>query len=107
MVSSCFALYPYIALQIPLALISRIMSLNEIAFYRIIEWGMYTWCFVLFFLGVKLLNNYEVGKTVKICVISLFFILVMWAMITLLYALSNQAINFMVGLIKEIRMNLE
>ena len=56
--SASFCMVPLILMQIPFALLTRIMSLDETFFYDLIQIAMWAWVLLLFVMSVKVMNDY-------------------------------------------------
>ena len=101
--SAAFCMVPLIVTQIPFALLTRIMSLDDIFFYEMINIIIWVWTLILFIMSVKVMNDYSLGKTIGICILNVLAIALIWAVVLLVYALANQLFQFIVGMGKEIR----
>ncbi len=101
--SAAFCMVPLIVLQIPFALLTKIMSLDDMFFYQffnVIIWG---WTLLLFVMSVKVMNDYTLSKTIGVCILNILVIALIWAIVLLVYALASQLFQFIVGMVKEIR----
>ena len=58
---------------------------------------------ILLFVSLVVLNDYTISKAFGITLLSLFAIVVMWAVLLLLYALTVQLFSLIFNLIEEIR----
>lgn len=105
-VSSAYALLPYIVLSLPLALVSQILTQGEYTTY----YGIYTfiqcWVIFLFLAKVKILHDFELGKMIWIILLSLIGMLVIWFVGFLIFGLVNQAVEFVIGIVKEVQFRL-
>jgi len=102
--SAAYSMVPYIVFTIPLALLSRVMESNQLLLYNALNIIILAWVLLTFFLSVKTLNNYTTGQTVKVCIVSLITMLLIWAVLLLLFALSSQLIQFIWDIVMEIKM---
>ncbi|RXZ84032.1 YIP1 family protein [Paenibacillaceae bacterium] len=105
-VSSAYALLPYIVLSLPLALLSQALTQGEETTY----YGIYTfiqcWVIFLFLVKVKILHDFELGKMIWIILLSLIGMLVIWFVGFLIFGLVNQAVEFVIGIVKEVQFRL-
>lgn len=101
--STLFCMMPYIILTLPLALISLLLSKLDSSIYNGIAIGISVWCGFLFFLSVKVMNNYTVKKTILVILLILFGMALIWAVGLLIFALSSQFGLFAEGILKEAR----
>ena len=95
---SSYALTPYILFTPILNIASRLMDGNQMGLYATIEIGILAWVVVLMIIALKEMNGYSGGKTVLMIVLSLFTMVMIWAVVVLLYTISSQ----FVGMVKEI-----
>ncbi|MBR3764039.1 MAG: hypothetical protein IKK57_05740 [Clostridia bacterium] len=95
---SSYALVPYIVFTPILTLASRLMDINQLGLYVTLEVGILGWVVLLMIVALKEMNGYSVGKTAAVIFLSLFTMVMIWAVIILLYTISSQ----FVGMVKEI-----
>ena len=95
---SSYALVPYIVFTPILTLASRLMDVNQLGLYMTLEIGILGWVVLLMIVALKEMNGYSVGKTAAVIFLSLFTMVMIWAVIILLYTISSQ----FVGMVKEI-----
>lgn len=95
---SSYALTPYIVFTPILNIASRLMDGNQMGLYATIEIGILAWVVVLMIIALKEMNGYSGGKTVLMIVLSLFTMVMIWAVVVLLYTISSQFL----GMVKEI-----
>lgn len=94
---SAYALVPYIVFTPILTLASRIMENSQIGLFTSMEVIILGWVVVLMIMALKEMNGYSVGKTVLMILLSLFTMVMIWAMVILLFTIASQ----FVGMIKE------
>lgn len=95
---SSYALTPYIVFTPILNIASRLMDGNQMGLYATLEIGILAWVVVLMIIALKEMNGYSGGKTVLMILLSLFTMVMIWAVVVLLYTISSQ----FVGMVKEI-----
>lgn len=95
---SSYALTPYIVFTPILNIASRLMDGNQMGLYATIEIGILAWVVVLMIIALKEMNGYSGGKTVLMILLSLFTMVMIWAVVVLLYTISSQFL----GMVKEI-----
>lgn len=103
-ISATYCMIPYILLTIPLSILSRILTREEVTFYAILTNGTWIWILFLFFLSMKILNDYRVFKTAATCTISGITMVLIWLVSLLGYVLTGRIYQFAEGIINEIRM---
>lgn len=94
---SAYALTPYIVFTPILTLLSRIMDGSQIGLFATLEVGVLAWVVLLMILALKEMNGYSVGKTMLMIFLSLFTMVMIWAMVVLLFTIASQ----FVGMIRE------
>ncbi|NMB95331.1 MAG: tetratricopeptide repeat protein, partial [Clostridiaceae bacterium] len=103
-VASSFSMMPYILVTFPLALISNVISRDEKTLYAFILNAAWIWIYFLFYLQVKTLNDYKIGKTIGICIISILNIVLIWAVGLMTYFLTGRLFQFISGIYQEFKM---
>ena len=94
---SSYALVPYIVFTPILTLASRIMENSQIGLFTALEIIILGWVVLLMILALKEMNGYSMGKTVLLIGLSLFTMVMIWAMVILLFTISSQ----FVGMVRE------
>lgn len=105
-VSAAYALAPYIVISIPLAIVSRVFTLDERVTYLVLLWVIYIWVALLFLIKVKTLHDFELGKVIWITFLTLIGMLIIWFVTFLVFGLINQVYDFIIGIIKEVQFRL-
>lgn len=101
---SAYALVPYILLIIPITLLTQLLALDESGIINILTYGVYAWVIWLFLLKVKVLHNFDLPKTLFIAFLSIIAVLILWFICILLFGLANQFVNFLLDIVKELRL---
>ena len=68
---------------------------------------MMAWIAVLVFIAVKEINDYTVGETVKIILLTLFTILIVCLLAFIIYVLWSQVIDFLQQIPREVVYKIE
>lgn len=95
---SSYALTPYIVFTPILNIASRLMDGNQMGLYATLEIGILAWVVLLMILALKEMNGYSVGKTFVMILLTLFTMVMIWAMVILLYTIASQFVT----MIKEV-----
>lgn len=103
---SAFALVPYLIFILPITLMTQILALEESGTIIFLKYFIYAWVIWLFILKVKILHNFDLGKALFIIALSLIGMAIIWFIGILLFGLTNQFINFVFELIKEMRLRV-
>ncbi len=99
-----YSLLPYILLGLPLALFTRLMSANEMSLYQTVQFAILLWCGILLFYSIMHMNSYTFAQTVFNCLLAVFAVLFIWAVLVLLFILSEKLIDFFAEVINEYRL---
>ena len=102
----CYALVPYILIQLPLILISHAISFDEASYYEVMMSVSVIWCVFLAFVGLMQVHDFSPGKTVIFLFFTIFGALVILFLILVFFSLLSDAIGFFVSLDREIAFRL-
>jgi len=105
-VGSSFTLMPYIALSVPVALASNLLSQSEESIYNGLETFIFVWVVFLILLQVRIIHDFTFGKMLWITFLTIVGMFIIWFIGLLLYGLINQSIQFVIGIYKEINYRL-
>ncbi|MGE5481295.1 MAG: YIP1 family protein [Bacteroidota bacterium] len=101
-VGTYLAMAPYVVFSLPLAALTNVLSLAEGGVVGWIQLIIYGWCVVLLISMTQTIHNYDFGRAMGILGTTLLVILLVWAVIMLLYALSDQVVRFVNEVIVEL-----
>ena len=102
----CYALVPYILIQLPLILISHMISVDEGAYYSVLMSISLIWCAFLAFIGLMQVHDYGPGKTLIFVFATIFGALVILFLILVFFSLLSDALGYFVSLYREISFRL-
>ncbi|MBO9609685.1 MAG: hypothetical protein J7639_27260 [Paenibacillaceae bacterium] len=102
-VATCYCMIPYIVMMGALSLLSNVLSLNESSFYSFFYDGTWLWVLLLFFISLKVLNDYTVFRTSVAYAVSGLTMGLLWFVGLLGYALSGRLVQFIDGIVQEVR----
>ena len=102
----CYALIPYVLIQLPMIFISNMISFDEAAYYQILGSISVIWCVFLVFVGLMQVHDYTPGKTLVFLFFTVFGALVILFLILVFFSLLSDAIGFFVSLYREIAFRL-
>jgi hypothetical protein len=102
----CYALVPYILIQLPLILISHMISVDEGAYYSVLMSISLIWCGLLAFVGLMQVHDYGPGKTLIFIFATIFGALVILFLILVFFSLLSDALGYFVSLYREISFRL-
>lgn len=101
-ITSAFALVPLILLNLPLILVSRIITGDELALYNVVSAVSVVWTCLLLLLGIMTLHQFTLLKTVVTVLIALLGMVIMLFLFLLFFALVQQMINFIIQIYTEL-----
>ncbi len=99
---SAYALVPYILFTPILNVASRLMDGGQMGLYATLEMGILAWVVALMILALKEMNGYSIGKTVMMIALSLFTMLMIWAVVILLFTIASQFVTMMKEIFYEV-----
>ncbi len=103
-IGTAYALFPYALLSLPIALVSNLLTLNEVFIYSFSVNLMQAWAVLMLFIMVKEIHNYSVSETVRVLLLTLFTMGVMVLTGYILYVLFNQLFDFVLAILREVRL---
>ncbi len=99
--SFIYSFGPYIVLMPFIILLSHAVTYNEEFFVDFGKFIAITWVAVLIVIAIREINNYTVGETVKIILLTLFTILIVCLLAFILYVLWAQVFDFLQSVVRE------
>ncbi len=99
---SSYALVPYILFTPILSLASRLMEGSQMGLYATLEIGILGWVVLLMILALKEMNGYSVGKTAAMIALSLFTMVMIWAVVILLFTIASQFVTMLEEIFYEV-----
>ena len=102
----CYALVPYILIQLPLIFISNMISFDEAAYYNVASSISVIWSVFLVFVGLMQVHDYSPGKTLIFVFATIFGALVILFLVLVFFSLLSDAAAFFISLYREIAFRL-
>lgn len=103
--ASSLSLVPYIVINLPLMFLSNIWSKSQQSWYGVFSVLAYLGMFLILFIGIMVLNNYTIKKTIWMMIVTAFMMFVIWLVVGLFYILSGRLIQFIITIITEFKLN--
>jgi len=100
--SSARALMPLILFAIPINLLTNVLTLNEASLYQWLWYGVWALVAWNFFKQGEDLHNFGTGESILTMALTLFGIVILWALAGLIYALTSEILRFIGQIILEI-----
>ena len=94
----CYSLTPYIVLTPLTYLLSHVLTNNEMFLPGMLAILTYGWIAVIAVIGLKEVNNFTMGQTVKVILLTAFAALILALLIFIIYVLWAQVFEFIFAL---------
>jgi len=104
LMGSAYSLFPYALFALPIALLSNVLTLNEIFIYSFSLNLMWAWVSVMLFIMVKEIHNYSFSETVRNVLVTFFTMALFVLTGYILYVLFNQLFDFISAILQEVRL---
>lgn len=101
-IGSAYSLFPYALFALPIALISNLLTLNEVFIVTFASQLMWFWTILMLIIMVKEIHNYTVSETVRNILTTLFTMGMFLLTGYILYVLFNQLFEFIQAIIQEV-----
>lgn len=101
-ITTAYALTPYVLIQIPLIIMSNVITVDEGALYTFFSSVSIVWCAALLVIGMMQTHDYTMGKTILAIFASLLGMVIIIVLCLLIFSMTSEAIGYVVTLIREI-----
>ena len=98
----CYALVPYIIIQLPMILVSNMLTFEEGSFYSVLLNFSVIWCVFLVFVGLMEIHDYGPGKTFIFLIVTVVGAGVILFLMLVFFSLLSDAFAFFVSFYREI-----
>ncbi len=98
----CYALVPYILIQLPMILVSNMLTYEEGSFYTVFLSISVIWCVFLVFVGLMEVHDYGPGKTFIFLIVTVVGALVIIFLVLVFFSLLSDALAYFISLYREI-----
>ncbi len=105
-IATCYALAPYVLLQLPMIVLSNCLTNDELAFYTILNTLSLMWSGGLIVCGMMQIHDYGLGKTLLFIVMTIAAMLVVIFLLLLFFTLVGDGIGYFTSIYKEITFRL-
>lgn len=105
-IGTAYSLFPYALFTLPIALLSNVLTLNEIFLYSFSTRLVEAWVVMMLFLMVREIHNYSVSETIRNILVTLFTMGVMVLTGYILYVLFYQLFDFIMTILREVRLRV-
>ncbi len=97
----CYALVPYVVIQLPLVFVSNIIAFDEAAFYNVLMGFSIIWSVGLAYIGLMQIHDYGPGKTFIFLIFTLLGVCIIIFLLLVFFSLLGDAIAFFVSFYRE------
>ena len=98
----CYALVPYIIIQLPMILVSNMLTYEEGSLYTVMLSISVIWCVFLVFVGLMEIHDYGPGKTFIFLIVTIVGAGVILFLLLVFFSLLSDAFAFFVSFYREI-----
>ena len=105
-IGMCYALVPYILIQLPMILVSNMLTFEEGSLYSVMLSISLVWCAFLAFVGLMEIHDYGPGKTFIFIIVTIVGAAVIIFLILVFFSLLSDAFGFFVSLYREVSYRL-
>ena len=98
----CYALVPYVLIQLPLVLVSNCITFEEASFYAVLMGFSVVWCAFLVFVGLMQVHDYTPGKTFIFLIVTVIGAMIIIFLILVFFSLLSDAAGYFVSLYREV-----
>ena len=98
----CYALVPYILIQLPMILVSNMLTYEEGSLYSVMITISGIWCAFLAFIGLMEVHDYGPGKTLVFIIVTVFGAAVIIFLMLVFFSLLSDAGSYFVSIYREI-----
>ena len=98
----CYALVPYIMIQLVMILVSNMITFEEGSFYSVMLGISLIWCGALVFVGLMQVHDYTPGKTFIFLIVTAVGACVILFLVLVFFSLLSDAFGYFVSMYREI-----
>lgn len=99
---TAYSLFPYALFALPIALLSNVLTLNEVFVFSFSQDLMWAWTALMFFIMVKEVHNYSFAETVRTILLTFFTMAMIALTVYILYILFGQVFDFVLAIVQEL-----
>ncbi|MCY9693854.1 Yip1 family protein [Paenibacillus alginolyticus] len=97
-----YSMIPYIVFTLPIAAVTLLLTRDELYLYIVLKWIVWLWVGGLLIINLGVMNDYSLKKTIGVTLLSLFTLIICWATIGLIFALTNHVVIFVKDVYNEV-----
>lgn len=104
--ATCYALTPFVLIQLPMIVLSNWITMDEASFYTVLNMVSLVWSGGLIVCAMMQIHDYGLGKTLLFILISIFAMAVIVFLLLLFFTLVGDGIGYFTSIYKEITFRL-
>ena len=101
-ITTAYALTPYVLIQLPLIVMSNVITVDEGALYTFFSSVSILWCAALLLIGMMQTHDYTMGKTILAVLASILGMVIIIVLCLLIFSMTSEAIGYVITLVREI-----
>ncbi|MBQ6399557.1 MAG: YIP1 family protein [Clostridia bacterium] len=98
----CYALVPYILIQLPMILVSNMLTFEEASLYSVMLSISVIWSVFLVFVGLMEVHDYGPGKTFIFMIVTVVGAAVIIFLLLVFFSLLSDALSYFISMYREI-----
>ena len=102
----CYALVPYVLIQLPMILVSNVLTFEEASFYSVLLAISVIWCVFLVFIGLMEVHDYGPGKTFIFLIVTILGAAVIIFLMLVFFSLLSDAYAYFYSMYREVAFRL-
>jgi hypothetical protein len=100
--ATCYAMTPYVLIQLPLIVLSNMITVEEGALYTVLSILSLIWVAMLILSAMMQIHEYSLSKTLLFTIASIFAMLVMIFILLIFFSMISQGVSYFISLVREI-----
>lgn len=101
-----YAMTPYVLINLPLIVVSNMITSDEAAFYRVFEVLALVWCAMLLLSAMMMIHDFSLTKALICAALTVVGMLIIIFLLLLFFSLISDAVAYFYSLYKEISYRL-
>ena len=102
----CYSLIPYTLIQLPMILVSNMLTFEEASFYSVLLGISVIWCVFLVFVGLMEVHDYGPGKTFIFIIVTVIGAAVIIFLMLTFFSLLSDAYAYFYSMYREVLLRL-
>lgn len=100
--ATCYAMTPYVLIQLPLIVLSNMITVEEGALYTVLSTLSLIWAAMLILSAMMQIHEFSLSKTLLFTIASIFAMLVMIFILLIFFSMISQGVSYFISLVREI-----